>query len=105
MSELDQQVAQMVLSARLLERALHDTGARWEMRWRGHVAPAERAVTENGITFYASFPTLDDDGDANIWLLCNGEEVRSRPLDLAGRHALDFDWALEFEGRESIPTS
>ena len=105
MTSLDRQVAQMVFSARLLERALHDTSAVWEMRWRGHVVPAERVVTEHGITFYASFPVLDHTGDSDIWLLCNGEEIRSRPLDLTGKCALDFDWALEFESQETSQAS
>ena len=99
---LDNLVSQAVFESRLLERALHDGSAVWEMRWRGVVVPAERVVTDTGVTFYASFPSLDDDGEDSIWLLCNGADVRHRTMELRGRASLDFDWTLSLEHRTSV---
>lgn len=96
---LDKRVAQAVLDASLLERALHDTSAQWGMRWRGYVAPAERVVSVEGVTFYASFPTLADDGDRMVYLVLNGDEVRSREIVIEGPMALDLDWSLALDDR------
>jgi hypothetical protein len=96
---LDKLVSQAVAETRLLERALHDHSAKWEMRWRGLTVPAERTITETGVTFYASFPALAESHDETIWLVLNGQEVRSREMGIDVRVTLDFTWALALEGR------
>jgi hypothetical protein len=98
---LDKQVAQAVAETRLLERALHDHAAHWGMRWRGVTVPAERVVTESGVTFYASFPAILDSHETTIWLLVDGVERRSREMDIDVRAALDFTWTLSLESDRS----
>lgn len=101
---LEERVGQLVYDVRLMERALHDRGS-WSMRWRGFEAPAERVVSDGSVTFYASFPVLEDDGDQRVLLLLDGAELRSRQVEVSGRTALDLDWSLAVDVDRTVLTS
>lgn len=76
--DLDIRVAQALMAARLMERALHDEGP-WSVSWNGQNSPAERLVTRDGIVFAATFVGPLTGGTAV--LRCGADPVRVCPVE------------------------
>lgn len=105
-ASLDHIVAVAVRTSRLLERALHDSQARWEIGY-GHaewVFPARREVTSEGVTFSADFPSICWIGepDRGAFLVCDGEMVAAKDLEHPGDGAFTIEWRLAVETTASV---
>lgn len=96
--KLDFAVAQALFKARQVERALHDAGP-WTMQWGGRSVPACRLIGKSEITFLAHFPEhcFLVEPDPTVLLLCDGEEVGSRPIDFPGDQGFQIEWRLAVE--------
>ncbi len=93
---LDETVAQVLYAARQLESALHGTGP-WSMRWGSIEVPAERTLTDLGVTFTATFPDLCwlESPSNVITLMQAGEIVGIRPVEEhPGDTAFVVSWDL-----------
>jgi len=75
---LDVLASQAVLQARLLERAVHDSGP-WTMTCGEQTVEAQRYLTDSQITFLADFP--DGLAEATVTLACNGQPLSARTVD------------------------
>jgi hypothetical protein len=68
---IDLAVSRAVTRIHALERAVHDSG-HWTMELAGRVVPAQRTITEDGVSFVATFPA---DAHGIAVLLVGGEHV------------------------------
>lgn len=95
---LDLAVSQLVLRARQIERALHDS-APWTMGYAGMVAPATRTVTEDGVLFTAVFPSVChlQRPSGILWLRCGSELVGSKLIEDPGDGEFEAEWAFSLK--------
>lgn len=92
MSSVDTLVAQMVMRARQVERALHDPGS-WKVRVNEIDFPARRVVGEDHITF---FSLVDMDRPGVLELMCGDDVVSVRPgSDQQGVAQVAWEFAIE----------
>lgn len=102
MSTLDALAARAVYAARLLERAVHSPGP-WQISWGPFTVPAERVISESGVTFKAQFPDhcYLVPPSARATLLCDGEVVSVREIDFLGDRAFEMEWRITAQ----VPTA
>lgn len=92
MSSLDTLVAQMVMRARQVERALHDPGP-WKVRIGDVDFPARKVVGPDHITF---FSLVGMNGPATAELVCGNDVVAVRPtIDFCGVAQVSWEFAIE----------
>ena len=97
MSDFDTAVAQQVARAWALERALHAPGP-WILRSEHFISFADRIIDEsNQMVIFMAPVYVDPDaaGEAVLELVCDGEEVSSRTVDLpAGDSVIEWELSL-----------
>ena len=95
---LERRVGQALLSARTVERALHDpTG--WVIRWGPHAVEASRLLAEDSITLSASLPDVCwiTPPDGPVTLEHHGVLVGVRDIDYPGDGGVDIAWGLRVD--------
>jgi hypothetical protein len=90
---LDLRVAQAVMAAKLMERALHDPGP-WHIEWDGVTAPATKVVSEDVVSFHATFGGPLHAGPATLY--CRGEVQSYRAVVMSLRDHAVFTLVWEF---------
>jgi hypothetical protein len=95
MQTLDEAVAQAVFTARLLERALHDSGP-WALEYGGQRLPAHKVFCGDHIHFRALLPQQCwlAAPDGVMSLLAGGETVSVRPFTHVGDGGFVLDWTI-----------
>ena len=93
--DLETTVAQTVMAARLLERALHEPEG-WTLALSGVEAPAERTLTDDGVTFSASLPATCwlDREDPCLVLRYRDQVLGVQPVEHPGDGGFDVEWHL-----------
>lgn len=92
MSSVDTLVAQMVMRARQVERALHDPGP-WKVRIGEVDFPARKVVGEDHITFFALVGLC---GSSALELVCGDDVVSVRmSRDDHGVAQVSWEFAIE----------
>jgi hypothetical protein len=95
---LDIKVSKVVYAAKLLERALHDTGS-WTMSWGPFEVPAVRVLDDDGVLFSAVFPEVChlEEPSPTVLLRCDGDIVSSRDIDFPGDTSFSLLWRIDGE--------
>ena len=91
--ELD--ASRALYAARMLEAALHSEGL-WEMQWGEVRVPAIREVTERGVVFTATFPSLCwlSPPSEGVLILLDGEVMGMQRVDHPGDTQFVVTWEL-----------
>ena len=93
MSTLDFIAAHAVARARLLERAVHDRGP-WQIEIGGVREEAVRVRTPQRVLFLANFYGLDEPHPDVAWLLCDGDIISSKDIELTGTGPYAIEWSI-----------
>lgn len=94
MSTLDFVAAHAVARARLLERAVHDPGP-WQIEIGGVREGACKVRTPTRVLFMAYFEELPDPETLEVaWLLCGGEMLSSKDVQLSGDGPYAIEWSV-----------
>lgn len=98
---LDFAVAQAVMRARQIERALHDDGP-WSFRFGGVTYPAVRWIGADRVIFRAHLPEQCWIGEPNpsLDLMCRGDVVGSRRIEVPEDGASAVEWVLALPAQE-----
>lgn len=101
---LDSVVAQVVFTAKCLEKAVHDPGP-WTVTWNGRTVPAHRFEIDAGVVFCAKFEEHChlDVPPLEVSLDCADEIVTVRVIEFPGDGAFDIQWAIT--GRTAYVTA
>lgn len=89
---LDLAVARVIMTARLMEHALHAPTADWEIAVGDTVVSANRTVLDDRVVFSALFPEQPD-GDLQT-LSHSGVPMIVRPFTYPGFAPFIVEWAL-----------
>lgn len=100
---LELQASQALFDARLLADAVHAPGT-WSMRWGTVEVPAERAFSEVGVSFVATFPEICwlNPPAEGVLLLLDGEIRGMRRIDHPGDTMFVIRWDVTMAERESV---
>ena len=94
-ADLERRASQAVHAARLLERAVHDSGP-WTMAWGPHEVGVDRIVSQDRVTFYAAFPESCylERPPATVFLRCDGEDVAVQQVVYPGDGRFFVEWVI-----------
>jgi hypothetical protein len=88
---LEDEIAVVLLRARLLEKAIHGTDT-WELQYCDQRQWTIPQIGSQGVTFCAEFETVS--GETLVTLLCNGNSVLCTTIDSAPGERMQFSWTL-----------
>jgi hypothetical protein len=101
MTTLDFLAAHAVARARVLERAVHDSG-HWQVEINDQREDAVKVRTPHRVVFLANFYWLPEPEQAEVaWLLCDGEMISSMDVRLSGPAPYAIEWSV---GPDSVET-
>lgn len=94
-NDLELAVAQAAMNIRLMERALYESRANWEMRWAGHTAQISRHVDWDKVTLSADFPDQCLIAPADwVEILVDGEIVAGKQIPHPGDGPMTIAFTL-----------
>jgi hypothetical protein len=93
MSTLDYAAARAVARARLLERAVHDSGP-WQIEIAGIREDAVKVRTPHRVLFLANFYSVPDPDATVAWLLCDGQFLSSKDIRLGDSGPFSIEWSI-----------
>jgi hypothetical protein len=100
---LDLAVARAIFQTRQIERAVNDPGP-WTIAHGDQVSPAVRWVGEDRVIFRAHLSEVCwiTPPDPILTLLCRGEVVGIRPIDLPDEDEYVVEWSFALPERVSV---